>query len=162
MLPLWNREPEALSGQLRSAVLDYQRVFGRDPNGIWLPECAYTPGVEKAVQEAGLHYFFSETETINQADSHADFLWHAPAYIRGSDVAVFARDYETGRIVWSADEGYPGYSAMVLASGKLIASNPAAVKAFVDGTAAGVVFRRRAATVRRIKLISAKEIVGGT
>lgn len=36
-----------------------------------------------------------------------------------------------------ADEGYPGYSAMVLASGKLIASNPAAVKAFVDGTAAG-------------------------
>ncbi len=36
-----------------------------------------------------------------------------------------------------ADEGYPGYSAMVLASGKLIASNPKAVKAFVDGTAAG-------------------------
>jgi NitT/TauT family transport system substrate-binding protein len=36
-----------------------------------------------------------------------------------------------------ADYGYPGYAAMVLASNKLIASNPAAVKAFVDGTAAG-------------------------
>ncbi|HEX4198241.1 MAG TPA: ABC transporter substrate-binding protein [Caulobacteraceae bacterium] len=36
-----------------------------------------------------------------------------------------------------ADEGYPGYSAMVLANGKLIGANPAAVKAFVDATAAG-------------------------
>ncbi len=36
-----------------------------------------------------------------------------------------------------ADEGYPGYAAMVLASGKLIASNPTAVKAFVDASAAG-------------------------
>jgi len=36
-----------------------------------------------------------------------------------------------------ADYGYPGYAAMVVASNKLIASNPAAVKAFVDGTAAG-------------------------
>jgi NitT/TauT family transport system substrate-binding protein len=36
-----------------------------------------------------------------------------------------------------ADEGYPGYAAMVEASKKLIASNPTAVKAFVDATAAG-------------------------
>jgi NitT/TauT family transport system substrate-binding protein len=36
-----------------------------------------------------------------------------------------------------ADQGYPGYSAMVLANDKLIASNPTAVKAFVDATAAG-------------------------
>ncbi|MBV9509720.1 MAG: ABC transporter substrate-binding protein [Caulobacteraceae bacterium] len=36
-----------------------------------------------------------------------------------------------------ADAGYPGYAAMVLASTRLIKSNPAAVKAFVDGTAAG-------------------------
>ena len=36
-----------------------------------------------------------------------------------------------------ADEGYPGYAGMVLAPDKLIASNPKAVKAFVDATAAG-------------------------
>jgi NitT/TauT family transport system substrate-binding protein len=36
-----------------------------------------------------------------------------------------------------ADEGYPGYAAMVMANDKLIASNPTAVKAFVDATAAG-------------------------
>ncbi|HEX4179446.1 MAG TPA: ABC transporter substrate-binding protein [Caulobacteraceae bacterium] len=36
-----------------------------------------------------------------------------------------------------ADEGYPGYAGMVLAPDKLIASNPKAVKAFVDATAVG-------------------------
>ena len=36
-----------------------------------------------------------------------------------------------------ADEGYPGYAAMVLARDSLIQSNPQAVKAFVAATAAG-------------------------
>jgi NitT/TauT family transport system substrate-binding protein len=36
-----------------------------------------------------------------------------------------------------ADEGYPGYAAMVLAPDSLIASNPAAVRAFVEASAAG-------------------------
>jgi NitT/TauT family transport system substrate-binding protein len=36
-----------------------------------------------------------------------------------------------------ADQGYPGYAAMVLAPDKLIASNPKAVQAFVEASAAG-------------------------
>jgi NitT/TauT family transport system substrate-binding protein len=36
-----------------------------------------------------------------------------------------------------ADEGYPGYAAMVLAPDTLIASNPRAVRAFVEASAAG-------------------------
>jgi len=36
-----------------------------------------------------------------------------------------------------ADEGYPGYATMVLASDKLIAANPDAVRAFNEATAAG-------------------------
>jgi NitT/TauT family transport system substrate-binding protein len=36
-----------------------------------------------------------------------------------------------------ADEGYPGYAAMALAPTSLIQSNPKAVQAFVDGSAAG-------------------------
>jgi NitT/TauT family transport system substrate-binding protein len=36
-----------------------------------------------------------------------------------------------------ADEGYPGYAAMVLASDKTIAARPAAVRAFVEASAAG-------------------------
>jgi NitT/TauT family transport system substrate-binding protein len=36
-----------------------------------------------------------------------------------------------------ADAGYPGYAAVVLAQTRLIGANPAAVKAFVDASAAG-------------------------
>lgn len=36
-----------------------------------------------------------------------------------------------------ADEGYPGYAAMVLAPDSLIAKNPKAVRAFVEASAAG-------------------------
>jgi NitT/TauT family transport system substrate-binding protein len=36
-----------------------------------------------------------------------------------------------------ADNGYPGYAGMVLAADALIAKDPAAVKAFVDGSKAG-------------------------
>ncbi|HEY4000035.1 MAG TPA: hypothetical protein VGO93_14265, partial [Candidatus Xenobia bacterium] len=107
-LPLWTEDPGAIRAQIRTAVQDYESIFGRHPAGIWIPECAYTPGVEQVLQSEGLRYFFSETETINRADAHAEWQWHAPVYVRGSDMTVFARDYETGRIVWSADEGYPG------------------------------------------------------
>jgi predicted glycosyl hydrolase (DUF1957 family) len=40
-------------------------------------------------------------------DSHVDFGVNAPAYIKGSDIAIFARDPETGKQVWSGEEGYP-------------------------------------------------------
>ncbi|MHB2017598.1 MAG: 1,4-alpha-glucan branching protein domain-containing protein, partial [Candidatus Xenobia bacterium] len=107
-LPLWMRDPEAIRAQMQTAWRSYHEIFGRAPNGIWLPECAYTPGLEKFLDQVGYQYFFSETETVNRADAHAELTWHAPVYVRGADVAVFPRDYETGRIVWSQDEGYPG------------------------------------------------------
>lgn len=108
-LPLMGSEfIETIRGQIKTAVLDYEDTFGRRPYGIWLPECAYTPGIEKVLEEFGIRYFFSETHTIMRADTHVEFGVHAPVYIRGSQVAVFARDPETGKQVWSGDEGYPG------------------------------------------------------
>ncbi len=41
------------------------------------------------------------------------------------------------RVFLLADEGYPGYATMVLATDSMIAKNPAAVKAFVDASAQG-------------------------
>ena len=107
-LPLFTMHPEAVRAQINTAVMDYQATFDRDPVGIWLPECAYVPGIERFVDEAGLRYFFSETHAVLQADCPAAFGVHAPVYIKGSNVAAFARDPETGKQVWSGEEGYPG------------------------------------------------------
>jgi len=107
-LPFWQMYPEAVRAQVGVAVRDYERVFGRRPNGLWLPECAYTPGIEKFLEEQGVRYFFSEARTVLDADSRAEFGVNAPVFVRGSNIAVFPRDPETGKQVWSGEEGYPG------------------------------------------------------
>ncbi len=107
-LPFFMSTPEGVRAQITTAVEDYKKTFGREPIGIWLPECAYVPGIEEFVQEAGLRYFFTETHAVLLADAPAAFGTHAPVYLKGSDVAAFARDPETGKQVWSGEEGYPG------------------------------------------------------
>lgn len=73
-LPLLGRD-SAIRGQLHTGVQSYRHYFGRDPRGIWLPECAYRPayydatgairpGIESFVRQEGLKVFFSETHMI--------------------------------------------------------------------------------------------------
>jgi 1,4-alpha-glucan branching enzyme len=73
-LPLLGRD-SAIKGQLKTGVSSYKRLFGRQPTGIWLPECAYRPayiaedgvkrpGIETYLAQNGLKVFFSETHTI--------------------------------------------------------------------------------------------------
>ncbi len=107
-LPFFMPRPESVRAQIDTAVRDYENTFGTSPRGIWLPECAYVPGIERFVQEAGLRYFFTETHAVTLADCPVVFGTHAPVFLKGSDVAAFARDPETGKQVWSGEEGYPG------------------------------------------------------
>ncbi len=73
-LPLLSRD-SSIQAQLKTGVNSYKRLFGRDPTGIWLPECAYRPayiaeggrkrpGLETWLAKEGLKVFFSETHTI--------------------------------------------------------------------------------------------------
>ncbi len=107
-LPFYSRYPSAIRAQIMTAVKDYMATFGRSPIGIWLPECAYVPGIEKYLEEAGLRYFFTEAHSILLADCPNSYGTYAPVFLKGSDVAAFARDPDTGKQVWSGDEGYPG------------------------------------------------------
>lgn len=73
-LPLLGTD-SAIRGQIKTGVEGYRKHFGRDPRGIWLPECAYRPaykredgtirpGIEHYLHEEGIKVFFSETHTI--------------------------------------------------------------------------------------------------
>src|SRR2546426_585379 len=77
-LPLLSRE-ESIDLQLRVAVAAHRQHFGRAPDGIWLPECAYRPryewtppvgphkgggrvrrrGIEEFMADAGLEVFIT-------------------------------------------------------------------------------------------------------
>jgi 1,4-alpha-glucan branching enzyme len=85
-LPLLARD-ESIRLQLGLGRAEHRRIFGRLPDGLWLPECAYRPqgvwaplpsapgagstrrGIEEHVAEAGFRYFF--------VDSHLAAAGHA-------------------------------------------------------------------------------------
>ena len=58
-LPLLTRD-ESIRLQLAVGQGEHRRLFGVAPAGCWLPECAYRPGIEKHLAEAGFRYFFTD------------------------------------------------------------------------------------------------------
>src|SRR2546422_894875 len=106
-LPLLNVTPSAVRAQLRTAVAHYEEVFGRPPHGIWLPECGYYPGLDEVLRDVGLQFFFTESHGLLYADPRPRYGVHAPVFCP-TGVAAFARDLDSSKQVWSAEEGYPG------------------------------------------------------
>ncbi len=99
--------PEARRAQVEIAVTNYKKHFGRQPRGIWLAECAYEPGIENLLKDAGIEYFISDTHALLYGDPRPKYGVHAPV-VCPNGTAVFARDVETSQQVWSAEVGYPG------------------------------------------------------
>jgi 1,4-alpha-glucan branching enzyme len=106
-LPLMQMYPEAVRAQVAVAVAHHRHHFGRDPMGIWLPECGYYPGLDAFLAEQGIRYFFVDSHGITDATPRPRYGVYAPIYT-DSGVAAFARDPESSAQVWSADQGYPG------------------------------------------------------
>jgi 1,4-alpha-glucan branching enzyme len=157
-LPLLGTD-ESVRAQIRTAVTTHKRHFGTEPRGIWVPECGYRPsgfwiypvapegcgeshpgferiGIEQAVSESGIDYFFVDTHLVEHSrrfaspygtpqsriprDPEVEQATHGPQrslyqpyYVDGpydKDFAatVFPRDPSTGLQVWSGDTGYPG------------------------------------------------------
>ena len=98
---------ESRRAQINIAVANYKKHFHRQPRGIWLAECAYEPGIENLLKDAGIEYFIGDSHAILYGDPRPRFGVHAPVFCPNG-VAVFARDVETSQQVWSAEVGYPG------------------------------------------------------
>lgn len=106
-LPLLNVNSSDVRAQVHIGVEHYTKTFDRLPRGIWLPECGYFPGVDKVLKDAGIKYFFIDSHGILNADPVPKYGVYAPLYCP-SGVAVFGRDIESSKQVWSSKEGYPG------------------------------------------------------
>ena len=105
-LPLVSTE-EGVRAQILAAVQQHETYFDRRPKGIWLPECGFSPGFDKILRECGIEYFFTETHGILSAQP-SPVLGTLSPVVTSEGVAVFARDRESSKQVWSAEEGYPG------------------------------------------------------
>jgi 1,4-alpha-glucan branching enzyme len=99
--------PGGLRAQIRAGRANYRRHFGTDPRGIWLPECAYAPGLDEELAAEGLRYSFLDSHGVLLGTPRPRYGTFAPAFTR-SRVAVFARDIDSSKQVWSGLTGYPG------------------------------------------------------
>ena len=107
LLPLLAAHPPSVRAQILAARDHYRGCFGRDPRGIWLPECAYVQEVEPALLEANLRWFILDSHGLLRARPRPCFALFAPIFTPNG-IAVFGRDLESARQVWSRQEGYPG------------------------------------------------------
>lgn len=106
-LPLMTTVPYSVCAQIKTACDHYESVFGRKPRGIWLPECGYYPGVDEILRKNGLQYTFVDSHGVLHGSPRPKYGVFAPVYAPAG-VAVFGRDIESSKQVWSAQEGYPG------------------------------------------------------
>lgn len=83
---------EAINAQVKQAVKTHKRLFGRPPDGIWLPECAYRPrydwksfvddtdkprarrGVEEFLSDAGIKYFIIDSHLLKGGKAIGTYL----------------------------------------------------------------------------------------
>lgn len=93
--PLLGTE-ESCRAQIQLGVDTFKKHFGRQPRGIWLPECAYRPaypwkspvnsnevpwqrhGTETFLQEAGIEYFFVDSHMIRGGEPLGTYAANFP------------------------------------------------------------------------------------
>src|SRR5215207_5942995 len=107
LLPLLVNHPSSIRAQILTARDHYRECFGRDPRGIWLPECAYVDGVEFVLQEANIRWFVTDTHGVLHARPRPRYGVFAPIFTENG-IAAFGRDLDSAKQVWSKHEGYPG------------------------------------------------------
>jgi 1,4-alpha-glucan branching enzyme len=105
-LPVLHSEPSAVRAQVFTAVREHERLFGSKPNGMWVPECAFYPGLDEVLAEAGIRYFVVDAHAIEHADPRPLFGVSAPVYCPAG-VAAFGRHPTASKLVWSKQVGYP-------------------------------------------------------
>ncbi len=106
-LPLLSVNQKAVDVQVSLAIDVFNKHFGRSPDGIWLPECAYCDGLDEVLKKHGLKYFFLDSQGLMDGTPVPRYSVYAPVYTENG-VAAFGRDPLSSKQVWSSHEGYPG------------------------------------------------------
>ncbi len=85
--------------QLETAIRSHRRRFG-PAAGIWLPECAYEPGLEHLLAELGFGYFCTDQS------AHEPAAAALRPIATGAGPVAFPIDWEAVQWLWSWS-GYP-------------------------------------------------------
>jgi 1,4-alpha-glucan branching enzyme len=89
--------------QVQTGIASHERRFGGSRGGLWLPECAYVPGLERELAEHGVRVF-----CVDQTEAHGlgSLEQLEPVATAAGSVAV-PIDWQAVELVWHRERGYP-------------------------------------------------------
>lgn len=101
LLPLLDERVARVA--LDAGLDDARRRLGREPAGIWSPECGYRPGLEQLYAAAGVSHVVVDEATLT-GTGRSTALGHR---LGDTDVVAFGRDLTVTDRIWSSRHGYP-------------------------------------------------------
>lgn len=108
LLPAFQHNPAVIERQIGEGIRYFNQVTGLTPQGFWLPECAYFPGLEEVLARWGVHYFAVESTALTRGNPPATASYNQPVQCPNG-VRAIARNPAFSRMVWDAQLGYPGH-----------------------------------------------------
>ena len=99
--------PEAMRAQILIGRDQYANVSGEIRSVFGCLSVAISRRWASSLQEADLRWFVIDAHGVMFGEPRPRFAIFSPYYIPAGP-AVFARDRESSKQVWSAREGYPG------------------------------------------------------
>jgi len=89
--------------QLATGFAAHKRRFGSFGGGLWLPECAYEPGLERQVAAHGARVI-----CVDQTDAHGlGSLDALEPVLTDAGVVAVPIDWQSIGLVWGKGSGYP-------------------------------------------------------
>ena len=89
--------------QLATGVSSHERRFGSFGGGMWLPECAYAPGLERELADVGVRVTCVDQTQVNGIGG----LDNLEPVLTPSGVVAVPIDWQTVQLVWNGLTGYP-------------------------------------------------------
>jgi len=108
-LPLYADIPEAVDAQIETAIVSHREVFGKNPQGFWLPQLGWYRELAPRLRA----YSFSYTVVATRGallGKPVPFYGSFSPIVTPSGLSVFIRDSGATKAVWSETEGYPAHS----------------------------------------------------
>jgi 1,4-alpha-glucan branching enzyme len=93
--------------QLATGIASHERRFGAFHGGLWLPECAYVPGLERDLHDHGVRCFCVDQTAAHGLGAPEQL---EPVATAAGPLAV-PLDWQTVELVWCEDRGYPVHGA---------------------------------------------------
>lgn len=105
--PLFEHQPNLVRAQIKMGILAFEKSMGFKPDGFWLPECGYFPGLDKVLEEFSIPYTVLDTHSLLFGKPRPVTGVYLPIHTQ-RNLSIFARDLVVAQQIWSGETGYPG------------------------------------------------------